>query len=143
MYNKGNKGKTKGELTMKNVMTIAWEIARKGAAKFGGKVKSYFAQALKMAWAQVKAPAAVVMELRSGSRNHKTWVAEIVAVGGKFGFERKFIDTPYHPEFGAIKVAELEEGKFYDVCNGGDRDFVTVTNGQITYVNKQDVQAAF
>lgn len=123
-------------------MTIAWEIARKGAAKFGGKVKSYFATALKMAWVQVKAPAAVVMELREGSRNHKTWVAEIVAVGGKFGFERKFIDTPYHPEFGAIKLAELEEGKFYDVCNGGDRDFVTVANGQVVYVNKQEVAEA-
>ena len=39
---------------MKNVMTIAWEIAKKGATKFGGKVKEYFAQALKMAWGIVK-----------------------------------------------------------------------------------------
>ena len=39
---------------MKNVMTIAWEIAKKGAAKFGGKVKEYFATALKMAWGIVK-----------------------------------------------------------------------------------------
>ena len=39
---------------MKNVMTTAWKIAKEGAAKFGGSVKSYFAEALKMAWAQVK-----------------------------------------------------------------------------------------
>jgi len=35
-------------------MTRAWEIAREGVAKFGGKVKEYFAQALVMAWAEIK-----------------------------------------------------------------------------------------
>ncbi|GGN67657.1 hypothetical protein GCM10007971_38680 [Oceanobacillus indicireducens] len=39
---------------MKNVMTKAWEIARNGQKKFGGKVKEYFAEALKMAWAIIK-----------------------------------------------------------------------------------------
>lgn len=37
-----------------NVMKKAWEIARKGQKQFGGKVKEYFAQALKMAWEIVK-----------------------------------------------------------------------------------------
>lgn len=35
-------------------MKKAWEIAREGQKKFGGKVKDYFAQALKMAWGIVK-----------------------------------------------------------------------------------------
>lgn len=35
-------------------MTRAWEIARKGAKKFGGKVKEYFTQALVMAWKEIK-----------------------------------------------------------------------------------------
>lgn len=39
---------------MKNVMVRAWEIAKKGQEKFGGKVSEYFAEALKMAWAEVK-----------------------------------------------------------------------------------------
>ncbi len=39
---------------MENVMTNAWEIARKGQSEFGGKVKEYFAQALRMAWAIFK-----------------------------------------------------------------------------------------
>lgn len=39
---------------MKNVMAKAWEIAREGVRKFGGKVKQYFAVALKMAWDEVK-----------------------------------------------------------------------------------------
>lgn len=39
---------------MKQVMKRAWEIAKAGAKKFGGSVKSYFAVALKIAWAEVK-----------------------------------------------------------------------------------------
>lgn len=35
---------------MKEVMKNAWEIARKGAAKFGGNAKEYIAEALKLAW---------------------------------------------------------------------------------------------
>lgn len=38
----------------KNVMTIAWEIARKGVEKFGGKVKEFFSAALKTAWKIIK-----------------------------------------------------------------------------------------
>lgn len=37
-----------------NVMKKAWEIARKGQKQFGGKVKEYFAKALKMSWEIVK-----------------------------------------------------------------------------------------
>ena len=39
---------------MKNVMVRAWEIAKAAVVKFGGKVKEYFAQALAMAWKEVK-----------------------------------------------------------------------------------------
>lgn len=39
---------------MENVMTNAWEIAYKGKNEFGGKVKEYFAQALRLAWAIFK-----------------------------------------------------------------------------------------
>lgn len=39
---------------MKNVMTRAWEIAKAGVVKFGGKVKEYFSQALVMAWSEVE-----------------------------------------------------------------------------------------
>lgn len=35
-------------------MVRAWGIAREGQSKFGGKVKEYFAEALKMAWAEAK-----------------------------------------------------------------------------------------
>ncbi|MGO1442601.1 MAG: hypothetical protein ACTHWD_00210 [Lactobacillus delbrueckii] len=40
--------------TKKEIMKNAWRIAREGQKAFGGKVREYFAQALKMAWAQAK-----------------------------------------------------------------------------------------
>ena len=42
------------KINKKEVMQKAWEIAREGVEKFGGKVKEYFAKALKIAWAIVK-----------------------------------------------------------------------------------------
>lgn len=41
-------------MTKKEIMIKAWKIAREGQKAFGGKVREYFAQALKMAWAQAK-----------------------------------------------------------------------------------------
>jgi len=38
----------------KSIMSRAWEIARYGAKIHGGNVKSYFDQALKFAWLEVK-----------------------------------------------------------------------------------------
>jgi Streptococcus thermophilus bacteriophage Gp111 protein len=42
-------------MKMKVTMANAWEFARRGAKKFGGKVKEYLAEALKLAWALYKA----------------------------------------------------------------------------------------
>lgn len=41
-------------MTKKEIMRNAWNIAREGQKAFGGKVSEYFAEALKMAWAQAK-----------------------------------------------------------------------------------------
>lgn len=38
----------------RNIMVNAWRIAREGQKAFGGKVSEYFAEALKMAWAQAE-----------------------------------------------------------------------------------------
>lgn len=39
---------------MENVMKNAWEIAYEGVVRFGGRVKEYFAEALKIAWGLFK-----------------------------------------------------------------------------------------
>lgn len=38
----------------KKVMIRAWEIAKEGVKKFGGKVRQYFAAALSIAWEEIK-----------------------------------------------------------------------------------------
>jgi lysozyme family protein len=61
-----------------NVMKRAWEIAKEGQRKFGGKVKEYFAQALRIAWAEVKKGAKRVMEIgytEIARRNGVLWFA--------------------------------------------------------------------
>lgn len=39
---------------MKNIMKRAWEIAKSGQQKFGGRVSEYFAQSLSLAWKEVR-----------------------------------------------------------------------------------------
>lgn len=41
---------------MKNVMTRAWQIAKAAATETGKKASLFFREALKMAWAEAKAP---------------------------------------------------------------------------------------
>lgn len=120
---------------MKNVMTRAWEIAREGVQKFGGRIKEYFAQALVMAWAEIKKGVEKVektfatLETQTGSRNNKTWVAEIKGACEQYGLKRNFIN-PSKDEYGE-KEFRLFNGITYDVCDGGNRFMVKVENGEI------------
>ncbi len=57
---------------MKKVMVRAWEIAKEAVKKFGGKVKEFFSQALKMAWAEIKGGVKVV-----GTEKQVVWANEI------------------------------------------------------------------
>lgn len=36
------------------IMKRAWQIAREGQKKFGGKVREYISESMKMAWAEAK-----------------------------------------------------------------------------------------
>ncbi|KYG89135.1 hypothetical protein A0U40_14020 [[Bacillus] sp. KCTC 13219] len=127
---------------MKNVMTKAWEIAREGATKFGGKVKEYFTEALKMAWAIIKRTATTVtIELSEGSRNHKTWVAEIVGTDARFGFKRSFVKG-FEDDSVRGLFFELTDGKVYDInCGRNGRSYVTVRNGEVVELSQDDVKA--
>lgn len=124
-----------------NVMKMAWEIARKGAVKFGGKVKEYFAEALKLAWKIVKGGIELTAKLETltGSRKHKSWVAKIVAKCPTYKFKRAFVND--FEEGGKGKIWTLKDG-FYDVCDGGDRKLIQVIDGQIVNVTSSDVEAA-
>lgn len=123
---------------MKNVMKKAWEIAREGQKKFGGKVKEYFAEALKMAWSIVKAANKVAtVKTASGSKKHKSWVAKITGTHPKWKLDREFVEAVEENDWTG-KVFELAEG-VYEVCNAGDRDFIRVADGEVEYIEYEEV----
>ncbi|EJW14744.1 hypothetical protein [Paenibacillus alvei] len=47
---------------MKNVMTRAWKIAKSAVVKFGGSAIEYFAEALRMAWKEIKQGGVTLLE---------------------------------------------------------------------------------
>ena len=124
---------------MKNVMVRAWEIAKEAVAKFGGKVKEYFAQALTMAWAESRKPKTALLETLTGSRKHKTWVARIVGKDATYKFAREFVNNFKH--LGHCLEYSLTDG-FYDVCNGGQRYYIRVVGGQIEDVEEYEITVA-
>lgn len=81
---------------LKNIMTRAWEIAREAVANFGGKASEYIAEALKMAWAEVK-------EVRYT-------VEDLIAMGAKrwekAGYDRLYLNNA------GLKLAGLEISRY-------------------------------
>ena len=75
------------EITAKAIMTEAWAIARKGQAKFGGKVSSYIREAMRMAWSEAK----------RGNRSIVERIDELTAMGfkrwQKNGMDRMYINA--------------------------------------------------
>lgn len=75
---------------MKKIMIRAWEIAKQGAAKFGGKAKEYFAEALRMAWKEAKTPVKVdfgdwrILETEWGDKMFRIW--------RKYGYNRLYVN---------------------------------------------------
>lgn len=123
----------------KQVMTMAVKLARKMEGDWIARMK----MALKMAWAIVKKGVKKMVKITtaSGSRKYKSWVAEIVGRHPKFNFERKFIEPAR--EGWTEKEYELAEGKVYEVCNVGEREFVKVENGKVEYLGQDEVTAIF
>lgn len=118
---------------MKKVMVRAWEIAREAAAKFGGSAVEYISGALHQAWAESRK---AVIEITSGSRKHKSWIAMIVGTHERFGLDRVFAEPAVEGRM--YKTYELAGG-VYEVCDGGERHFIRVDAGEITTISKFDV----
>ncbi|MGG3734522.1 hypothetical protein ABET14_04860 [Heyndrickxia coagulans] len=95
-----------------NVMKRAWEIAKAGQRKFGGKVKEYFAESLRLAWKEAKAAKEITVEdvetyinsvMKSDSYSVNYWA--------KYGKERLYVNyytgSGYRKEQGFL---ELQNG---------------------------------
>lgn len=128
---------------MRNIMFVAWKIAKKAAVKFGGRPVEYLSEALKQAWQicgkEVKrASKTATLTIAAGSRNHKSWVAKIDGADAKYGLKRTFIDSVDHNY--SERTYNLGAGT-YEVCNAGERYFVRVVGGKISKIERSAVVA--
>lgn len=93
---------------MRNVMTKAWEIAREGQKKFGGKVSEYFAEALRIAWSIVKKGMEKAIEFK-GSEKQVAWAKDIYAK--VIEYKNWYVDlannTPFKKEKFKVKSIEV------------------------------------
>jgi hypothetical protein len=90
-------------------MKKAWEISREGQKKYGGRIKEYFSEALRMAWQLVKMFKDVVKRVNSNK-----WV--------KNGYKRIYVEV----EFSLIEMKHVRnvvvgairriEGVYYYDC---------------------------
>ena len=122
---------------MKNVMVRAWEIAKEGQVKFGGSVRQYFAEALRMAWKEAKQPSTTRFVLKN-TRGFKSWIARIGGKDARYGLQREFLDVAEYDEDGN-KVFYLVDG-IYEFTQG-KREFIAIENGEMTYTSNKQVFA--
>ena len=71
---------------MKEIMKRAWQIAKEAVTKFGGSACEYFGEALRMAWAERKAPKDVLDRIEElEAMGFKRWT--------KNGMDRLYVDA--------------------------------------------------
>ena len=77
-------------------MTRAWEIAKEAVKDFGGKVKEYLSESLKMAWAEIKEVRYTIEDLEAiGARR---WT--------KAGYDRLYLNEA------GLKLTGLELSRY-------------------------------
>lgn len=130
---------------MKDVMKLAWAIAKKGARKFGGSPIEYLSEALKMAWKfegkNVKRPTKTIRLTLKVEKGYfrKSWVARITGKDVTYKFERSFVKaaSQYNEEMNFDLASGL-----YEVCDAGNRYFIQVKSGKIERIDEQVVKTA-
>ena len=124
----------------KEIMKRAWEIAKEGQMKFGGRAFEYIAEALKMAWKEAKQPKEIVLKIRHQPSGGKEWIAEITGRHPRFNFERRFLNPVARNWSSSGKTGTtsflLEEGKIYEVNEPWKgRYFITIQNGEVVDID--------
>lgn len=125
-------------------MKKAWEIAKQGVAKFGGKVSEYISEALKIAWATLKSESGSIGPKTSEIRFpycKKHWVAKITGADPKYKLARTFLES--EEDGNDIVYRNLTDG-YYQVSRFGKKgDYVKIENGVIQNVSEQEVMNFF
>ena len=123
---------------MKNVMIRAWEIAKDGVAKFGGKVKEYFAEALKMAWAEMNAPKTAEIRFPYCKKH---WCAKIIGSDIVYKLERDFLVA--EEDGNDIVYANLTAGIYQLSRFGKTGNYLKIENGVTSDITESEVMEMF
>ena len=119
---------------LQKVMTRAWEIAREAVDNFGGKVKEYFSEALKMAWVEVGKTIFTIEDLMAVGA--KRWQkagydrlylneAGLGLIGLEISrYKSGFVSSAY---LQGEKIAHAQGQRIYDVVNKSFIDLKTKT----------------
>ncbi len=124
-----------------NVMSRAWEIAREGQKKFGGKVSEYFVIALKMAWQEAKQPKFVKVTVMVGYKS--CYLAKVVGRHPKYKLDRQFLKADEKERSYSGKTGYdfyyIEENGIYEKKSGDNREYFVVENGEKKVVEYEEV----
>lgn len=92
----------------KEVMTLAWKIAKRGAKRFGGSALEYISEAMKIAWAIVKSEQE---EIESYSLRQWQAVEAKMRKAGKFGLANLLVEAK------EVKFNEVmhKDGAYYGI----------------------------
>lgn len=106
-------------------MKRAWEIAKEGQKRFGGKVKEYFAVALKLAWAEMKQNDAEVV-ICIADHDNKKYILK--AQGATYKFD-------------ATNEIAFKEKRAHFYYNKGIKtfDYYIIKNGQKKFLERKVV----
>lgn len=135
---------------VKEVMEMAWSLAKTWANNKGGKAVEYISGALKQAWRVAKVNYINSNGLQGvegntiylcGSKRQPMYLAIIDGLSTQYGLNRKFIPSPNRGtdshEF------ELEEGKVYNWRESRVQFFGKFVKGQMIPLSQQEVTAIF
>lgn len=124
-----------------NVMKKAWEIAREGQERFGGKVSEYFAIALKMAWEEAKETKTIKVTTMHGY--HKSYVARITGKHPKYKLNRQFLKADERERSYSGKTGYdffyISENGVYEKASNGNREYFVVKNGEKITIDYESV----
>lgn len=116
------------------IFVKAWALAKAGAAQFGGSSKEYFAESLKIVYANSHV---YVLDIQT-SHNRPAWCARITGLSKHYGFKREFVGN-----YGSGRW-ELKDGIYNYGRGKGDADnYVIVNNGKPSFVYDDDVKLMF
>ncbi len=124
------------KMTKSEIFSNAWAIAKSAHIQFGGNVKEYFSESLKLAYKLSAKTVAVAFTLNmaGGSKKHKSWVAKINGEDAKWGFNRTFIDAV---DYGVWSLAD----GVYNIkdASKNEQEFILIKNGEAVEIEKEEV----